>query len=168
MPSAGGVLLRGVRPRTGALVEAHHRGPDRGECAAWRPHVAERQPDHVAADGAVERRRRVGGAGGRLQPRSAAAVGSRIGRAFRVRRNDLRLLVGCGAAGGIAAAFQAPLTGSFYAFELVIGTYLAGDAGAGGGVFHLRGVRGPAAERGDRRVRHPGAIPPSSRSTTCR
>ena len=40
-----------------------------------------------------------------------------------VRRNDLRLLVGCGAAGGIAAAFQAPLTGSFYAFELVIGTY---------------------------------------------
>ena len=33
------------------------------------------------------------------------------------------LLVGCGAAGAIAAAFQAPLTGSFYAFELVIGTY---------------------------------------------
>ncbi len=53
----------------------------------------------------------------------SAAVASRIGRAFRVRRNDLRLLVGCGAAGGIAAAFQAPLTGSFYAFELVIGTY---------------------------------------------
>jgi chloride channel protein, CIC family len=53
----------------------------------------------------------------------SSAVASRIGRAFRVRRNDLRLLVGCGAAGGIAAAFQAPLTGSFYAFELVIGTY---------------------------------------------
>ena len=52
-----------------------------------------------------------------------SALASRLGRSFRVRRNDLRLLVGCGAAGAIAAAFQAPLTGSFYAFELVIGTY---------------------------------------------
>ena len=31
--------------------------------------------------------------------------------------------MGCGAAGAIAAAFNAPLTGAFYAFELVIGTY---------------------------------------------
>jgi CIC family chloride channel protein len=53
----------------------------------------------------------------------SSALASRLGRSFRVRRNDLRLLVGCGAAGAIAAAFQAPLTGSFYAFELVIGTY---------------------------------------------
>ena len=52
-----------------------------------------------------------------------SALASRLGRSFRLRRNDLRLLVGCGAAGAIAAAFQAPLTGSFYAFELVIGTY---------------------------------------------
>jgi chloride channel protein, CIC family len=52
-----------------------------------------------------------------------SAIASRLGRSFRLRRNDLRLLVGCGAAGAIAAAFQAPLTGSFYAFELVIGTY---------------------------------------------
>jgi len=52
-----------------------------------------------------------------------SAIASRLGRAFRVRRTDLRLLVGCGAAGAIAAAFNAPLTGSFYAFELVIGTY---------------------------------------------
>jgi CIC family chloride channel protein len=52
-----------------------------------------------------------------------SALASRLGRMFRVRRNDLRLLVGCGAAGAIAAAFNAPLTGAFYAFELVIGTY---------------------------------------------
>ncbi len=52
-----------------------------------------------------------------------SAVGSRLGRAFRVRRGDLRLLVGCGAAAAIASAFNAPLTGAFYAFELVIGTY---------------------------------------------
>jgi len=52
-----------------------------------------------------------------------AALASRLGRMFRLRRNDLRLLVGCGAAGAIAAAFNAPLCGAFYAFELVIGTY---------------------------------------------
>ncbi|HVC60175.1 MAG TPA: chloride channel protein [Acetobacteraceae bacterium] len=52
-----------------------------------------------------------------------SAVASRMGRMFRVRRSDLRLLVGCGAAGAIAGAFNAPLTGAFYGFELVIGTY---------------------------------------------
>lgn len=51
------------------------------------------------------------------------AVASRIGRALGLRRHDLRVLVGCGAAGAIASAFGAPLTGAFYAFELVIGSY---------------------------------------------
>ena len=51
------------------------------------------------------------------------SVASRLGRSFGLRRGDLRVLVGCGAAGAIAAAFDAPLTGAFYAFELVIGTY---------------------------------------------
>jgi CIC family chloride channel protein len=53
----------------------------------------------------------------------ASGIASRIGRAFRLRRADLRMLVGCGAAGGIAGAFGAPLAGAFYGFELVIGNY---------------------------------------------
>jgi chloride channel protein, CIC family len=57
---------------------------------------------------------------------AGSGLASRFGRMFRVRRNDLRLLVGCGAAAGIAGAFNAPLTGAFYAFELVIGTYSLG------------------------------------------
>jgi CIC family chloride channel protein len=52
-----------------------------------------------------------------------SALASKLGQAFRLRRNDLRVLLGCGAAGAIAAAFNAPFTGAFYAFELVIGTY---------------------------------------------
>jgi CIC family chloride channel protein len=56
-----------------------------------------------------------------------SAIASRAGRAFRVRRGDLRVLVGCGAAGAIGAAFDAPLAGAFYAFELVIGTYSLGN-----------------------------------------
>lgn len=51
------------------------------------------------------------------------AIGSYLGRMFRVRRSDLRLLVGCGAGAAIGGAFNAPLTGAFYGFELIIGTY---------------------------------------------
>jgi chloride channel protein, CIC family len=52
-----------------------------------------------------------------------AACASRLGRSAGLRRDDVRTLVGCGAAGAIAAAFNAPLTGAFYAFELIIGAY---------------------------------------------
>jgi CIC family chloride channel protein len=53
----------------------------------------------------------------------ASGIASRLGMAFRLRRADLRILVGCGAAGGIAGAFGAPLAGAFYGFELIIGGY---------------------------------------------
>lgn len=53
----------------------------------------------------------------------SAAVASRIGLSLAARRGDLRLLVACGAAGAIAAAFGAPLAGAFYGFEVVLGTY---------------------------------------------
>jgi CIC family chloride channel protein len=53
----------------------------------------------------------------------SSGVASRIGMLLRLRRGDLRVLVGCGAAGAIAGAFGFTLAGAFYAFELVIGTY---------------------------------------------
>jgi CIC family chloride channel protein len=55
----------------------------------------------------------------------ASGIGSWFGRVFHLRRNDMRLLVGCGAAGAIAGAFGAPFAGAFYAFELIIGGYTA-------------------------------------------
>jgi CIC family chloride channel protein len=87
---------------------------------------------------------------------AGGGLASRLGRAFGLRRADLRVLVGCGAAGAIAAAFGAPLTGAFYAFELIIGSYtianlapvmasaVAGSlvAGALGGVEPLALLRG--------------------------
>jgi len=53
----------------------------------------------------------------------ASGLGSAVGRAFRLRRSDMRTMVGCGAAGAIAGAFGAPLGGAFYGFELIIGSY---------------------------------------------
>jgi CIC family chloride channel protein len=55
-------------------------------------------------------------------------LASKLGVALRLRRSDLRVLVGCGAGGAIGAAFGAPLTGAFYAFELIVGVYSIGMA----------------------------------------
>jgi chloride channel protein, CIC family len=52
-----------------------------------------------------------------------AAFSSQIGKRLAARRSDMRLLVACGAAGAISAAFSAPLAGAFYAFEVVLGAY---------------------------------------------
>ena len=51
------------------------------------------------------------------------ALASLTGQAFNLRRSDLRTFVGAGAGAAIAAAFGAPLTGAFYAFEIIIGSY---------------------------------------------
>ena len=48
---------------------------------------------------------------------------SMIGQWLRLRRADMRIIVGAGAGAAIGAAFGAPLTGAFYAFEIVIGAY---------------------------------------------
>ncbi len=58
---------------------------------------------------------------------AGSGVASRLARFFQLRRNDVRILVGSGAAGAIAAAFDAPLTGAFYGFELIIGVYSVGN-----------------------------------------
>ena len=46
-----------------------------------------------------------------------------VGQWLRLRRADMRILLGAGAGAAIGAAFSAPLTGAFYAFEIVIGAY---------------------------------------------
>ncbi len=53
----------------------------------------------------------------------ASGIASKIGQAFRLRRADMRILVGAGSAAAIAGAFGAPLGGAFYGFELIIGSY---------------------------------------------
>jgi len=63
-----------------------------------------------------------GGSVGREGPivQIGSALGSGIGQALRISDARLRLLVACGAAGGISATFNAPIAGVFFALELIL------------------------------------------------
>ena len=68
VPSLGGLVFGLAVYCAGALAAAARGRPDRGQCAPWRAHVAVGKPQRRAADRLVERRRRLGRAGGRLYP----------------------------------------------------------------------------------------------------
>jgi CIC family chloride channel protein len=54
-----------------------------------------------------------------------SAVGSFLGSAFRLDERRRTVLLACGAAGGIAAVFNAPMTGMIFAMEIVLAEWSA-------------------------------------------
>ena len=66
-----------------------------------------------------------GGSVGREGPivQIGSALGSAIGQWLRIDRERLRTLVGCGAAAGIAATFNAPIAGALFAVEIILGDF---------------------------------------------
>ena len=52
-----------------------------------------------------------------------ATFGSWIGQRFRLGRAMSRTLLGCGVAAAVAASFNAPVAGTFFALEVVVGHY---------------------------------------------
>ena len=51
---------------------------------------------------------------------TGSAIGSNIGRWFRLSSKSVRLLLGCGAAGAIAGIFKAPLAGILFVLEVFL------------------------------------------------
>ena len=68
-----------------------------------------------------------GGSVGREGPivQIGSALASAVGQLLRMSDSRLRVLVACGAAGGISATFNAPVTGLFFGFEIVLKDFSA-------------------------------------------
>ncbi len=72
-----------------------------------------------------------GGSVGREGPivQIGSAIGSTIGQMLRMPSRQLRTLVGCGAAAGIASTFNAPIAGALFAVEVILGDFAAVQLG---------------------------------------
>ena len=66
-----------------------------------------------------------GGSAGREGPtvQIGAAIGSALGQLLHLSTERVRVLVGCGAAAGIAASFNAPLAGVLFSLEIILGDF---------------------------------------------
>lgn len=66
-----------------------------------------------------------GGSVGREGPivQIGSSLGSSMGQIFSLSKEKTRILVACGAGGGIAATFNAPLAGIFFALEVIMRDY---------------------------------------------
>jgi len=51
---------------------------------------------------------------------TGSAIGSNLGRLFKMEQKTLMLLVGCGAAGAIAGIFKAPIAGLLFTIEILM------------------------------------------------
>jgi CIC family chloride channel protein len=63
-----------------------------------------------------------GGSAGQEGPiaQIGGAIGSKVGQTFKLGGDYLKTLVACGAASGVAATFNAPIAGVFFAHEIVL------------------------------------------------
>ena len=52
---------------------------------------------------------------------AGSGIGSSVARLLRIHGDRVKILLGCGASGGIAAAFNAPLAGVVFAVEVILG-----------------------------------------------
>ncbi len=66
-----------------------------------------------------------GGSVGREGPivQIGSAIGSSVGQILKISADRMRTLVGCGAAAGIAATFNAPIAGCMFALEIILGDF---------------------------------------------
>ncbi|MEZ4677605.1 MAG: chloride channel protein [Caldilineaceae bacterium] len=73
-----------------------------------------------------------GGSAGREGPivQVGSALGSTLGQVFGFSEERVRTLVACGAAAGIASTFNAPIAGTIFALEVILGSFTVRYFGA--------------------------------------
>ncbi len=66
-----------------------------------------------------------GGSVGKEDPviQIGSSIGSFVGQIFKISEKKMRTLVACGAAAGLASAFNAPLAGAMFAVEIILGDF---------------------------------------------
>jgi len=130
VPALGGLL---VGPLIYFLArEARGLGvPEVMEAVAWRdgrirPVVA--WVKSLAASITIG----TGGSAGRVGPvvQIGSALGSTVGQVLGLPDGHVRNLVACGAAAGIAATFNTPIAGVFFALEVILRDFSAGSFSA--------------------------------------
>jgi len=117
---AAGLLVRYVSPESGGhgvveVIEGVHAGRWehlRGRVAIWKS---------LAAGLVIGS----GGSAGREGPvvHLGGAVAASLGRLLSLPRAQIALLLACGGGAGIAASFHAPIAGSMFALEIILGDF---------------------------------------------
>ena len=123
-------LLYGPLVHLGAPEARGHGVPEVMYAVARR---GGRIPPRVAVVKSLASALCIGGGGsvGREGPivQIGSALGSTVGRLVRAAEDRQRLLVACGAAGGIAATFNAPMAGVVFAMEIILRDFTARSFG---------------------------------------
>ncbi len=123
VPAIGGVLVNALVQRFAREAKGHGV-PEVMEAVAL--HGGRIRPRVVAVKSLASALCiATGGSVGREGPivQIGSALGSTVGQLLRIPHDRLRVMVGCGAAAGIAATFNAPVAGVMFAIEIILGNY---------------------------------------------
>ncbi len=123
MPGLGGLIV-GALVHYGAREAKGHGVPEVMEAVALRGGVIRKRVAVVkilASALSIGSGASVGREGPIVQ--IGASVGSTVGQLIRVGHVHQKTLVGCGAAAGIAATFNAPIAGVLFAMEVLLGNF---------------------------------------------
>ncbi|THB64804.1 MAG: chloride channel protein [Gammaproteobacteria bacterium] len=123
IPAAGGLIV-GIMIYLGAREAKGHGVPEVMEAVALRGGLIKTRVGLIKTIASAITIGS-GGSAGQEGPivQIGASIGSTVGQWFRVSQMQQKTLVGCGAAAGIAATFNAPIAGVIFSMEVILGDF---------------------------------------------